>query len=706
MAVPHMELAPAAEQPLAARDAVAKTQPVGPTDDNAKVVSETYDHYDTYRALRRPYEVNWYVNASALRGFPDVRWNADQNRLEVKREPAHRKRFRINHIKPKYIARVAKFTRIPPNPTVVPATTDRDDIMNAKASQKALEYYTRKGGMRGKWMQVMQWVPVTGKSFWAVRWNDKAVSHAPTRDDETGKLAPILGEVELEYCSAFEILPADPGIELMADQPEIIRARLQPTADVEARYGLEKGTIPADTSDLDLFFYQRQIADLGTRAQGSASRSPSTTEGNIPTHTLVLERFVAPCADYPKGRYIVCAGHKKLRDDATLPGNFAHYTRNPYPFVEFCDDAAPGQFWPDAFVERLVGLQSEYNEYRSKMGENLAMHFFPKLAVAKQLGISEDAYTSEAGERINYNWIPGIPMPSFLQPASVLGDAWNVLNTIRKEMDEVSQVYPASNGGVGGATSGFQTSLLQEAADQVHGPTIQRNAIALEEAYTKIRHLMKQFYDVPRMVSITGRSHVPEVYEFSKSTIDEHADIRIEPDTMMPQLRSARVDQIRQMFTEGMFGSPAEPATQKRAQDMLRLSFSDFEVERDQRDQEQAQLENVAMMAGQPVPKPQPWEAHQLHWEAHIDLFKSPESNGWSPELLRANIFHALIHLCYINPTDATIMAREFDLEQPVQEVLMKIAPPPPPPAAPAPPMPAPGPVPVPEIPLDIPPQM
>lgn len=650
---------------------------------DAALVAETVKAYDTRRLLRRPYEVQWYLNASALRGFPDVRWNVDLARLEVKREPAHRKRFRINHIKPKYVARVAKYTRIPPNPTVVPATTDREDIFNAKASQKALEYYTRKASLRAKWMQVMQWVPLTGKAFWSIRWNDDAISHAPTKLDS--KLAPITGEVEIDYCSAFEILPADPGIELMANQPEILRVRLMDCRDIEARYNLPKGTIPAESADIDLFFYQRQIADLGTRQQGMASRSAVNYDSTLPTHALLIERFIAPNATYPHGRYIVVAGQRLLAKQDSLPGNFAHLTNNPYPFIEYCDDAAPGQFWPDAFVERMIGLQSEYNEYRSKMGENLAMHFFPKLVVPKQLNLADDAYTSEAGERLNVNWIPGIPMPMFLQPSSVIGDAWNILQTIRKEMDDITLIYPSAMGGVGGASSGFQTSLLQEAADQVHGPTIQRNAIALEEAFVKIRHLMKQFYDVPRLISIEGRSNIPEIYEFSQDTIDEHADIRIEPDTMMPQLRSARVDQIRQMFAEGLFGPPPDPKTQKRAQDMLRMAFSDFEIERDQRDQEQAQLENITMIEGGQLRKPQPWENHQLHWEAHVDLFKSPEAQGWTQTQWALNVFHGLVHLCYINPDDAKLMSREYGLEQAINEILATMLPPPAAPAAPPP---------------------
>jgi hypothetical protein len=621
--------------------------------------------------MRRPYEVQWYLNASALRGFPDVRWNAELNRLEIKREPAHRKRHRINHIKPKYVARVAKYTKIPPNPTVVPATSDREDIFNARASQKVLEYYTRKGQLRQKFMSAMQWVPLTGKAFWWLHYDDNQMSFSPVELD--GERRPIMGEVECSFGSAFEFLPADPGIELLADQPEIHRVRLERCSDIEKRYNQLPGTIAKESNNNDLFFYQRQIADLGTRQQGIASRSAQSIAENDSTndgYALVIETFTKPCAKYPFGRYVVVAGKKLLKKQDSIPGNFQAVHKNPYPCVEFSDDAAPGQFWPDAFIERLVGLASEYNEYRSKMAENMAMHFFPKLVVPKQLNLAADAYTSEAGERLDVNWIPGIQMPSFLQPASVIGDAWNVLNTIRKEMDDITLIYPTAVGGAGGTNSGFQANLLQEAADQVHGPSIARNAMALEEAYIKIRHLMKISYDIPRLVSIAGKNNIPEVYEFSSSQIDEQADVRIEPDTMMPMLRSARVDMIRGMYQDGLFGDPQDPATRKRVQDMIRMGYSDFEIDRDQRDQEQAQLENIQMGRGEELPKPQPWEDHKIHWELHTDLFKSPEAQQWSDQQRLSGAWHAIVHLSYISIPDALQMAGEFGLAMKLQELL------------------------------------
>jgi len=162
---------------------------VRPVEDPGAIVAEVYSKYDQRRQARRPYEIQWYINASALRGFPDVRWNAEVNRLEARREPKHRQRERINMIKAKYTARISKFTRVPPGPSIVPATTDREDIFNARATEKALQYITRKVDLPQKWMQTMRWLPVTGKAFWWIRFDPQAISQ--TKLD--GQTQPILG---------------------------------------------------------------------------------------------------------------------------------------------------------------------------------------------------------------------------------------------------------------------------------------------------------------------------------------------------------------------------------------------------------------------------------------------------------------------------------------------------------------------------------
>lgn len=674
MAIELLGSAQVNDNAVSALDNANQPDPVAATqDEDPATVNEVYSKFDLYRRIRRPYEIQWYVNTAAFRGFPDVRWNTTEDRLEIKKEPAHRKRYRINYIKGKVIARVAKYTRTPPNPSVVPGTTDREDIFNARASQKALEYITKKAKIRERFMQVMEAVPLTGKAFLAIRWDDKAFGSSPSKNVVTEEIGPTIGDVKVDFVSAFEMLVPDPGLENLGDQPDLVRAKLVPLKLIHEHYGIKAENVKGESKDADVFLYQRQIADLGSQYGGSVGGATSFGEGeeDDKKYVLRLEWFVKPCTEYPQGRYVVCANRIKLHDVHNLPGSFLSVNaHNPYPFVEFCDDKAPGQFYPDAFVERMIDLQKEYNEYRSKIAESLTMTMFPKPVIWNQMGVDENAFNTEAGERINANYIPGMPPPFYLSPPNVAQDAWNAIEKIRKEFDDVTLIYPATLGGGQGQSSGFQTNLLQEAADQVHGPAIQRNAYALEELYTKVRHLMKMFYTIPRMITIAGRNNIPEVYEFSSDSIDENADIRIEPDTMLPPLRSVRLDQIRQWAREGLYGNVQDPQVLKKIHDAARMNgFIDPYEDQLHRDEEEAQEENIRMNRGENLPKPQPWENHMVHWELHVDEFKSPEAKEWQPEQLQRNVLHALVHLNYINPQQALMMAGEFGLQQPLLQL-------------------------------------
>ena len=635
-------------------------------------VNEVKRKYDIRRQMRRPYEIQWYQNASALRGFPDVRFNAELNRLEIKREPQHRKRFRINLLKSKYIARLSKFLRMPSSPIVLPATTDREDIMNAKASQKALEYAIAKFGLKKLYRQVMRHVPVTGKAFLWVRWNEEAVGSQLV----DGKPAPIMGDIAVDFGDAFEFLPADPGIENLEDQPEIMRAKMVLVKDIIAAHPDLEGQIHGESNEADIFFYQRQIADLGTRQQGMASRATQQMEDS-PSYALRLELFTKPCPEYPNGRYVVVAGNKMIRYQDSLPGGFSTCHRNPYPVIEFVDDVAPGQFWPDAFVERLIGIQSEYNEYRSKIGENLTLHFFPHLLSPIQANLGQTSYTNEAGQIIEYTAVPNIDKPSFLQPSGVLGDAWNILQFIKQEFDDISMITPAVLGSQKGANSGYQVNLLQEAADTVHLPTIEHNADCLTELFIKIRRLMKIGYDQPRLVAVAGRNNIPDVAEFSRDNIDETAEVRVEVSDMMPVMRSARIDMIRGMFKDGLFGDPMDPKTRKKTNEMLRTTSQEFELDREARDEEQAQRENLMMERAEPLPRPFVWENHEVHWDSHTDLFKSPETLDWTPEQWKVNVWHVVNHLQYINPLQGLMLAAEFGLQNEamqLQQIYLAVA--------------------------------
>lgn len=648
--------------------------PARPSDQ--EIVAEVNKKYDQLRSLRKPHEIQWFVSASFNRGKQKVKWNPVSNRLESQKVPNHRSSRAINLILPKTKARLAKFIKTRPQPIVVPASTDHESFLDAKATEKALEYLWRKLGLETKYEDSILWAMITGKSFWWFHWNSQSLGRVKLPDSPAGpgKVVEVpLGDVEVEGGTAFEFLPGDPGVTRLGDQPEIMRVKNRPVADVEQRYGLPKGSLAGETASEDAFQFEKQISQIGSRNVSGFvvdNKTDSDQEKNL-NHIAVKELFQRPSAAYPKGRYVAVAGSKMLKEVLELPHEGYLHPANPYPAVEFSDMIIPGQFWPTTVVEQLIGIQEEYNNLRNKLEEQLKLAMHPKLVVPTQAQLHKDAYNSEAGEKITYHFIPGMPPPQFLLAPGVSLDAWKNLEIIKSEFDVLTSIYPASMGGTGdNGESGFQTNLLQEASDSIHAPDIRRNELSIEQAAYKMRHLMSMGYDIPRLLSIVGRNNAPDVFEFSQDNIDEHADVIVQAGSALPTLKAARAKMVMEMHTAALFGDPTDPSVKRRVLGMLEIGGIEDATDMLKRDEDQARLENMDVGKSKPVPMPQPWENHEIHYEFHTDVLKSPEAIGqWSQEQRDELIRHVILHAQFINPSNAMMLAARFGYQDLVQYI-------------------------------------
>jgi hypothetical protein len=357
----------------------------------------------------------------------------------------------------------------------------------------------------------------------------------------------------------------------------------------------------------------------------------------------------------------------------------------------------PGQFWPPTIIEQLIGLQKEYNLMRSKIAEQIKMMAFPKVIVPVQCQWPKNAWNTEPGEVIRIVLPPGVPEPRIIHPPNISQDVWNVMNVIRQEFDDVPNIYPSSTGSAGQATSGFQTNLLQEAADSVHSPDIRSHEIAFEVACYKLRRMMQQGYDVRRLISIVGRANVPEVMEFSQDQIDEHADIIVHTGSALSSSPAVKTQQVIELWNAGILGDQKSTETQRRALTMIDAGGMGELQEERRRDEDKARLENLRIGRGEFVQPPLPFDDHEVHWTFHTDQMKSSEFENWKDAEQKELFAHTLIHGKWTDPGKAVMLAIELGMPPEFIQFLQPVQPPPPeapPPPQGAPLAPPPGPPP------------
>jgi len=652
------------------------------------LVAETNSKYARWRNDRRPLESTWFYNAALIRGLSNTKWNPVMNVLESKKTPAHRSRESINIILPKVKAKLSKFLKSRAIPVVNSASTDHEDILNAKATTRMLEYQWDRLMLEEKYEEALLWSMQTGKCFWWMYWNETALGQIKEPAGVIGKETihdVPLGDVGVELGTAFEVLVADPGVTRIQNQPEIMRVKVRPTKDTEKSFGLPEGSLKAEVKESELFQYQRQIASLGAK-QVTGMFAEHSNGNDTPTHSIVKELFSAPCAAYPKGRYIVVVGDKWVNKPqgqvdemgqetapeyphAELPYGLSN-TASPYPVVEFADTLTAGQFWPTTMVEQLSGIQRLYSRMRNQMDEHSKLQLHPWIFIPKQAQVHPDAFGSEAGQKIPINWQPGMPHPQqwIVRPEPLSGDAYRMLDILRNEADLLSNLSPASLGQVG-STSGFETNLLQEAADSVHSPDIRRNELSLRDAAYKIRRLVKMGYDIPRLITITGRDGAPEVFEFSNEQVDEHANIHIDTGSALPQQKHAKIEAILKLDERGLFGPAGDPARNRKVLKALDMGSSQEDVDLLGVDEDHARLENLAFTRGEQVEDPQPWENADLEYEIHTSLLKSPEIKSWTPEMRTALVRHVILHVAWKNPQSALQLAANFGMQDVVTQI-------------------------------------
>jgi hypothetical protein len=484
----------------------------------------------------------------------------------------------------------------------------------------------------------------------------------------------------VEAGPAWEVFVPEPDKTELQEQPYIIRARTRKTKWIQARYGELAQDLKPEASYEEAFYYQQQVASLNARAlPGWPVTNTAKTQAELDSNIL-KEYFEAPSLDYPQGRYIVTAGGIELRALDQLPYGFMDLL-NPYPCESMVDVMQEGQFWNTTYIEQMIGPQREYNGLRTIIRQHLKLLGKGKLMAPTQANLPDGAWSSEP-EKITYDWIPGMPMPTVWSPANIASDAWRLVDLLREEMDVVSQIHPNAEGMVGGTNSGFQVNLLQEASDSAHAPVIRQHERAWQGMYYKIRRIVKAGYTLPRMLTVVGKHYQPEVLEFSADQLDENADIIVRAGSSMPDFKAAKIQAVQELYTSGLLGDPADPDVRRKALGMIEMGDIQEAQEVANRDLEAAKLENDRFLATGQIPPPQYYENHVDHHTVHTDLLKSPEAQLWPEPMRMALVFHDILTLRFISYPAALAVANEYGMAGMV----------PPPPGPPQQAMPAPGP--------------
>lgn len=531
-----------------------------------RVIEWTKSTHARCRTIRQQIERQWYINMAFYIGRQNVAVipissassAAAGVRLYVPPAPYYRARPVLNRIRPIIRNELAKLTAQKPTATIVPSTGEDEDLAAATAGEQIWESIYRSKKIDSIFRSTMLWALTTGNGFMKTYWD-------PDKVDTSGNK----GDFCYENVTPFHIFVPDMLAEDIEDQPYVIHVQTKSPEYVKLHYpGVNPTPNVMEASDIlnDSFLQLVGAADFRREA------------------VLCYEVWVKPGnVDFmPGGGMFTIIGSQVVQ---MVEGN--PYMHQEYPFVKF-GHLPTGRFYCDSVINDLIPIQREYNRTRGQIMEAKNRMSHPQL-IAAQGSVDASKMTTEPGQVIQYKLGYPKPEPLPLQnlPAYVLQE----IDRLLMDFEDISGQHQVSKGQApSGVTAATAINFLQEQDESMLATTFAN----IEKGYEKIGYqtlcYVKQYWDTPRLVKVTGRDGQFNVVAFQGSNLRDNTDIRVEAGSALPTSRAAKQAFLMDLMGQGFI--PPEKGLELLDVGGVQRLYDDIKV-----DSAQASRENMRMAA-------------------------------------------------------------------------------------------------------------
>ena len=387
-----------------------------------------------------------------------------------------------------------------PSTTVLPSSPSAEDVVKAKTSEAALQYYWSAQDLSHKFQDAIGWLLTTGNAGIHTRYNGR----------------DVVTEVISPYNLHFEpgsVNPEDSNwiaFSREVNRDELVKAYPK-HADIikkSAEQGLNESPVNS--------------AMFGVAA-------PRPMRNRLTIYEIYFktgERKILLNSTYLfEGKWV----------GKTLPLQYVRYT------------AIPGRLWGLGAMEPLIDIQLQYNKSRSQVIDNAELIGNPKWLVPKTAGIGPNSITSRKGEKVYYNPSGGAPTP--VTPPSLPGFVLHNTAQLASEMLDVAGVHATTLGkraiGVTSgkaieALSGRDMTQLQDAMNNLSN--------AASNTATVVLSLMKEHYTEPKMIRMMD-SLGEVVFNYLQATdLVDDPEIFIEAGSLFRNEKQDRDEKILEML--------------------------------------------------------------------------------------------------------------------------------------------------------------
>ena len=397
-------------------------------------------------------ERSWDLSLLFLAGNQWLTYDENLRQYEMTRpRRGQQTRVTVNLLLNVYRNILARLAVAYPSIAVLPASPSPEDIVKAKSSEIALQY----------WWQAQKVKDVVETAIESLLSCGTVALHCFYNPTEK--------EVELE-----SIKPYDVFFEPKTSSPE------ESQWIAIRRYHTKEELIEAYPSSRESIELSAEISEGS--GEGVLSR-------RVPKDRLEVYEFY-----WRDGRHSIMLGNEYLFKEEKFPGGVF-----PIRIIRYTQ--IPLRLWGIGLIAPLIDLQWYFNKGRSQILQNVELMGNPKWLIPKSAGVSSKAITNVAGEKVYYNMAGG--KPEMIAPVPIPSYLIDNLRSLQAEIMDVSGVHSVTMGKRAvGVVSGKAINALAErdlSQLQITQSSIERGVRDIAKCALT---LMSHFYTEDKMVSM------------------------------------------------------------------------------------------------------------------------------------------------------------------------------------------------------------
>jgi hypothetical protein len=554
--------------------------------------------------LRRAHEQMWLLSMAYIASKQYTFFNATAHQLQMLLRKPGEKRVVDNQILPKVKRQIADLIKNDPEMSVVPNTTDEEDLKAAKIGDKVLRFWWRNSAMKQLIRRLAVWQYSTGNAFVEDSWNEGI---GPVKmDPGSGKLL-YEGDVGCVLWSPFELVVPAYGLFNggLNDLPWVETHTWRTLEALRKFFGKSADKVQAEV----------RASQASTLAALYGSFGSGQGESELTRGAMLHEFKVQPCTEFPKGLHYYGAGGITLfRED---------FPFTEYPIQHFKDIEVAGCFWGSSTVEHALQLQNRWNRTLNSIDSFNEIMGKGKWLSPKGAELEVDP-NNEHGEILTYKPVLG-HMPQHLTVKGLPATYDLILASTRGSLENLFSQHEVTRGtNKSDIRSGDMLEILRE--QDAHGniPSHMVFEEALEALARRVLRRIQKGYTTERTIKIPGKDSQWEVLAFKGADLRDNTDVSVRRQSSMPDSRRAREAQIMERFSQGLYGDPRDPGVRREVMNMLKDAVVEDVYADTRLDESVARNENMILMQSETTEIiVNPYDGHRVHLAEHNKHRKS-----------------------------------------------------------------------------------